>query len=182
MICSRFLSCNSKRIVLRFTIGKHAFEPSLISMFPVDGQKAVPAGEDIKLIFNKEIALQDDFVITFTNDYQQSIVLKYLDEKTKMNSSIRVVDNELIIKGSILPNGHHYYVLLNAEAVVDKEGRPARSVPASFTFTTSEYSCGGNYIAEQMADECSCFLTDSKCECWCGQSEDGKDVIIRKMH
>lgn len=180
-ICSAFLVCNSEPITLDFTIGKHSFEPSLISMFPVDGQTSVPAGEDLKLSFNKEIALRDEFVMTFTDEKGNSIVLKYVDEKSKLNGYLSVVDNEVIVKGSLLPAGHKYFVLMSTEAIMDKEGRHARSVPASFSFTSSQYACGGKYIAEKMGENCSCFLTSEKCECWCGESETGDDVVIRKM-
>ena len=154
----------------------------MISMFPVNEQRDIPAGEDITFTFNKEMTLRDDFVMTFTNELNEILVLKYVDEKSKVvGAYITVEENVVTVKGSYLPAGHTYFVLLNSEAMMDKEGHVARGVPTSFSFSTSNYACGGSYIADHMAENCTCFLTSTACECRCGESETGEDIIVRKM-
>ena len=64
-----------------------------------------------------------------------------------------------------------------SEAIRDAEGRSARGVPSLYSFSSSQYGCSGNYIFENMADECQCYVTDEKCECRCGK-ENPIDTVI----
>ena len=108
-----------------------------------------------------------------------NVALRYGLEKDKVYPRFFVEENKVIIRGSALPAGHTYTVMFESAAFTDSEGRQARGIPSMYSFTTSQYSCSGGYIFEDMSSECSCYLTSTKCECWCGETENPMDVVIR---
>ena len=178
-ICSIYGSCISTRIELEFTIGNHEFEPSLVSIFPSNGQSRVPSGEDVVMTFNKRMTIREDYVVVLVDEEGNNVALRYGLEKDKVYPRFFVEENKVIIRGSALPAGHTYTVMFESAAFTDSEGRQARGIPSMYSFTTSQYSCSGGYIFEDMSSECSCYLTSTKCECWCGETENPMDVVIR---
>ena len=178
-VCNAFGACNAERITLQFQVGAHNFEPSLIQMTPANGAQRVFANEDVEFVFNKLIKLDPAFQMVFTDETGHSVVFSYAEEASKIMGRLSVAENKLIVSGSMLPAGHTYNVFFDPELIMDYQGRVARGLPKTYSFTYSEYPCSGNYIYEDMGDECSCFLTSSTCECHCGKEETPDAVMIR---
>lgn len=178
-VCNAFGACNAERITLQFQVGAHNFEPSLIQMTPANGAQRVFANEDVEFVFNKLIKLDPAFQMVFTDETGHSVVFSYAEEASKTMGRLSVAENKLIVSGSMLPAGHTYNVFFDPELIMDYQGRVARGLPKTYSFTYSEYPCSGNYIYEDMGDECSCFLTSSTCECHCGKEETPDAVMIR---
>ena len=176
-VCSLYGACVSEPVKISFTVGKKSFNPSLLHIVPTNGQKHVPATEDLVLTFNKPVILDDSYKMTFVDETNQAFSLDYGVEKSKISPRLSVVRDEIRVRGDALPGGHTYRVLFNAEAIHDSEGRSAYGIPSEYSFTSSQYGCSGNYIFENMGDECQCFITDEKCECRCGK-ENLVDTVI----
>ena len=167
----------SEPMKISFTVGKKNFNPSMLDIVPKPGQKHVPATEDLVLTFNKPVVLDDTYQMTFIDEKDQIFSLNYGVEKSKITPRLSVVRDEIRVRGDAIPGGHTYRVLFNAEAIHDSEGRSAYGVPSDYSFSSSQYGCSGNYIYENMGDECQCFITNEKCECRCGK-ENLVDTVI----
>ena len=178
-ICSTFGVCITQPVELSFTVSSPDSAPLLLSIFPTNGQQHVPANEDIVLVFNKRLSLSDSFVFVLTDETTRNVTLHYATEKDKVYPRLFVDANRVVVRGSAIPAGHTYSVTFNAADYKDAQGQKALGMPESYSFTVSQYPCSGGYIFEDMAKECSCFLTPTKCECWCGEPESPMDVVIR---
>ena len=177
-ICNGFGACTTERQVLRFPVGEHDYEPRLMRLEPANGATRVYANSDVKLVFNKEVVLPADFEMTFTDEAEHAITLRYAEEKDKVLGNLAVVENTVVVRGKMLPAGHTYSVTMTPQRITDAQGREALDMPAKYEFSYSQYPCGGNYISEDMGRECSCFLTSATCECHCDE-EDAKSVMVR---
>ena len=178
-ICSTFGVCITRPVELRFTVRSLQTPPQLMSVFPANGQQHVPASEDLVLVFNKRIELAEDFVFVLTDETTRNVSLHYAREKDKVYPRLFVDANRVVVRGSAIPAGHSYTVKFNAADFKDSAGNHALNMPENYAFAVSQYPCSGGYIFEDMGSECSCFLTDTKCECWCGEPESPMDVVIR---
>ena len=176
-VCSLYGACVSEMLTVIFTVGDKNFDPALLHIVPTNGQTHVPATEDIVMTFNKAVVLEDDFFMVFVDENTKSISLSYGVEKSKITPRLRVDRNVIRVRGDALPGGHTYTAMFASEAIRDTEGRSARGVPSLYSFSSSQYGCSGNYIFENMADECQCYVTDEKCECRCGK-ENPIDTVI----
>ena len=178
-LCSTFGVCLAAPVTLSFTVRSLETAPQLMSVFPANGQQHVPAGEDLVLVFNKQIRLADDFVFVLTDETTRNVTLHYARERSKVSPRLLVDANRVVVRGSAIPAGHSYTVRFRAEDYKDGQGNSALNMPENYAFSVSQYPCSGGYIFEDMGSECSCFLTNSKCECWCGEPENPMDVVIR---
>lgn len=178
-ICSTFGVCITRPVELRFTVRSLQTPPQLMSVFPANGQQHVPASEDLVLVFNKRIELAEDFVFVLTDETTRNVTLHYAREKDKVYPRLFVDANRVVVRGSAIPAGHSYTVKFNAADFTDSAGNHALNLPENYAFAVSQYPCSGGYIFEDMGSECSCFLTETKCECWCGETESPMDVVIR---
>lgn len=100
--------------MLRFPVGEHDYEPRLMRLEPANGATRVYANSDVKLVFNKEVVLPADFEMTFTDEAEHAITLRYAEEKDKVLGNLAVVENTVVVRGKMLPAGHTYSVTMDA--------------------------------------------------------------------
>ncbi|KAK8791897.1 hypothetical protein WA158_005274 [Blastocystis sp. Blastoise] len=175
-ICSKGNYCMPETEYI-FTTGSSTELPALISVYP-NINEHVPAFTDIILTFNKLMSITKDAIFTFTDTKNNKIT--YSAEVDITLGNIILNKNIITIKSTKLIPGNKYTLSLKANAIQDNEGNNVFPAISNLTFDYDEYECGGEYISKYIDNNCECFTTETKCECWCGK-DISSNVVLRQL-